>query len=111
MMRSAIRAVRGGVGLAARAMPADDVVEQRAGGRLAALVEPESRQGRAEIRPPDAGEGPRRRGDIAMTQLDVPAISARCRSMLLGVAGEAAEHAERPGIGVDEAGADAAVGR
>ena len=45
-----------------------------------------------------------------MTQLDVPAISARCRSIVGEVAGEAGKRAERAGIGVDQAGADAAVG-
>ena len=90
--------------LAAGAVPADDVVEQRAGRRLAALADPAAGQGRAEIRPPDAGKGARlgRQGhDAARRAGDQRQVAAMFRR----VAGKAAEHAERAGIGVDEAGA------
>ena len=63
------------------AVQAEEVVEQGAGGGLAALVEPEAGQGRAEVGAPDAGDAARRRRTSAMTQVEVPAISARWRSI------------------------------
>ena len=96
-----------GVGLAGRAVPADDVVEQRAGRRLAALVQPQAGQHGAEIRPPDAGDG-RGSADSAMRQVEVPAISAEMPVESPASPAKAAEHAERAGMGVDQPGADAA---
>ena len=81
MTRSAIRGVHGGIRLAAGAVPANDVVEQRAGCRLAAFGEPEVRAAPRRNMAPRRRRRAAARRDIAMTQLDVPAISARCRSM------------------------------
>ena len=107
-MRSAISRWRSGCRLAAGAVQADDVVEQRAGRRLPALGNPAARQPGAIIGSPAAGKGPLVRrhrhhaGGRAGDQREVPVELGR-------FAGEAAEHAERPGIGVDDAGRDAAV--
>ena len=48
--------MHGGIRLAAGAMPTDDVVEQRAGGRLAAFRQPEFWKCSTVVWAPDAGE-------------------------------------------------------
>ena len=89
-------------------MDADDVVEQRAGRRLAALAHPGAGQRGAEIGTPEAGNGTRlgRHGhDAARRAGDQRHVAADADE--IGDMG--AEHAERAGIGVDQAGGDAAA--
>ena len=81
MTRAAILPMHGGVGLAAGAMPADQMVEQRAGRRLAALAQPQPGSATPKYGP-QTPSNERGSVDIAMTQLDVPAISARWRSIV-----------------------------
>ena len=103
-----IAGVLAGVG-SSRAVPADQVVEQGAGGRLAALVQPEAGQRGAEVGAPDAG-------GCAGLAREAPSGRRRCRRSAPGGArprgspARSAEHAERAGMGVDQAGADAACG-
>ncbi len=101
-------AVAGSTRLAARAMQADDVVEQRAGGRLSAFADPAVGKRCAKVRAPSAGKGPlfgRHRHDAARRSRDQGKVPVQPGP----VCGEAAEHAERAGIGVDDAGRDAAI--
>ena len=84
------------------AVQAHQVVEERAGGGLAAFAEPEAGEDGVEVRTPDAGGGVSGAGELhqagrgAGDQSEVP--------LEVGGGGKGTENAEGAGMGVDEAG-------
>ena len=88
------------------AVEVENVIEQRAGGGLAGLVQPVARQHRVVIRTPYSGNLP----GIGRGRHVARRCAGDHRNGLVEAAGvEPAEHADSAGMGIDRADADHAV--